>query len=66
MDPYIAPLDVYFISLFNYRTLNTGIVIIISETRCCMKWTTYYKFILIIESWIEHVDCFEARRNGSI
>jgi hypothetical protein len=32
MDPYIAPLDVYFIPLFNYHTLNAGIVIIISET----------------------------------
>jgi hypothetical protein len=24
-----------------------------------MKWTKYYKFVLIIGSWVKIVDCFE-------
>jgi hypothetical protein len=52
MDPYTAPLDAYFIPLFNYRTLNSGIAIILSETPCYIKWTKYCKLVLIIGSWM--------------
>jgi hypothetical protein len=52
MDPCTALLDAYFILLFNYHTLSSGTIIILSETPYCMKWTKYYKLILIIGSWM--------------
>jgi hypothetical protein len=27
-----------------------------------MKWTKYYKFVLIIKCWMKNVDCFEFSR----
>jgi hypothetical protein len=43
------PLDVISFPLFNYCTLNSGIVINnFFKTLCCMKWTKNYKSVLII------------------
>jgi hypothetical protein len=47
----------FYFCCFNYRTLNPGIVINDFETLCCIKWTKYYKLVLIIGSWMKNVDC---------
>jgi hypothetical protein len=53
MDPCIVLIYVISFPLFNYHTLNSGIVINnFSKTLCCMKWTKNYKPVLIIGFWM--------------